>query len=326
MDKYNKTTLRLLKARLFKTLTQHWFVERTYKKRYLSKTNFQRDKILDRQPIIVYNSKTKSIQPEESPPLLVSSRSRRKITKPAFSASLVIITNYEKIGQGIAGQVWACNSCVSNMNYIFSLANFLNIKNLERLIKEQRTCRCSGINIISACPPQYFTSIFPDKKGKNIRTNFALIDQIYTSRSFLNWIFYSLINIKTIDLKKELLFGQGDRHTNISPTPKSYSHKSRLVNVCKLIYFLLGEDRAIKFIDYLLPDINRDIDKNLGPLPTPLYGEELNYDLGPPEIPVTGRLRAQPLTTDDMIAQITTAVAPEEPILWNIPEVERPNQ
>ena len=249
MNKTNRATFRLLRARIQKALTQHWFIERTYVKRYLARKKHKSKPLLAGLGHILYDPKTREtgfLQHNFSG----NYRSVRVAgTFPrATTAGLVLLKNYSRIGTGVVGQVAACDRCVSGLRAVYLIPELFQSKKLARVLKGSRICGCIDKYIVSTCPPK------PIQK-----TDFSLITQAYAEPQIANW----LLGDDGLENFTQRLLGNppipfnwaGIHVRDLIPVlHEEFPYHHRLVTTCRLIFFFLGETHVTRLLEDLFPN------------------------------------------------------------------------
>jgi len=248
MNKTNRATFRLLRAKIQKALAQHWFIERTYVKRYLARKKHKSKPVLAGLGHVLYDPSTK----ETGFLKRNSGRSYRALRlESAFPravvSGLVILKNYSKIGTGIVGQVVACDRCVSGLRAVYMIPELFRPAKLASVLKRSRLCACIDKHIISTCTPK------PIKK-----TDFSLVTQAYADPQIANW----LLSDEGFENFTQRLLGNPPTPVNWAGIPAGdlssilhdeFPFHHRLVATCRLIFFFLGETHVTSLLNDLFP-------------------------------------------------------------------------
>jgi len=223
-DKNVISTIRLLKSKLLKGLTQHWYIEQKVKtKKHLY---FGTD-------ILEYNQETRTISfKKRHMPRKSTGRITTHRTKFASTAPLVLVSSCKPIAGGYEAVIIGCSNCNQSVRNLFKIGQTDIIPQITAGTKatpEKYVCLCTGHNIITTCRPQI------------IKKDTWLISQIYLNKPLIDFIISLNKNVlKNLNIH---FFGatKGPTYNTLFDVMMSYGHQQPLYHFILLVFTMLKD-------------------------------------------------------------------------------------
>ena len=235
-DKSVIATIRLLRSRLLKALTQHWYIEQ---KINVTNTMCHSTNILE------YDQVTRTIR-FKNPDKKWQNRSKHVAMprkRAAGTSPLVLVSSCKSIAGGYEALVIGCSNCNRYLQTLFKVGQqdiIPQTKKLTQKSPEKFVCLCTGQKIITTCTP------------KLIKKDTWMISQIYLNKPIIDFVLS--LNKNVVRNLHNHFVGPGRRSEFkvVTEIMMSYNHTSTMYHFMILIYMMLkdGDSRMNILLDF----------------------------------------------------------------------------